>query len=210
MELVFDAEHWFWGILPHGQLLVNGKPPAGLRQPIVGMATPGFTLDVTSAAAGGTLRLALEIDGTQQIFPTRPYRQSRPHGVTGMFYLRATPLPVRTEPLTDWYAASAFNRLRAVRTGDNVECIYLETQFSLPANWPAQRLFLSTPHHLGFLVLNGYVVGTPGWMNRLDISGLVYRDGRPNVLRWVPASQVADWQRPYRGVVPELNLVWTK
>ena len=93
-------------------------------------------------------------------------------------------------------------------TGEKVKCIYLETSFELPRAWPAKRLFLESPSPLGFVVLNGYMLQAPGWMKRLDVTGLVRRDG-VNVLRWVPASRgVAGWDRPFEMTVPELNRVW--
>jgi hypothetical protein len=211
VDLIFDTEYWFWGILPYGRLLINGKPPAGLRQPIVGMPKPSFRVNVTDAAAIGTLRFALEIDGSKGDLR----RQQRPHGVTGIFYLQATPSPVQTHPLTGWGVAETFGRLRPVETGERVKGLYLETRFTLPSTWPAERLFLESQDHIGFLVLNNHLIGTPSWMTRLDVSGMVYRDGRENVLRWVPGVPHhlvphAYWRQPYDGIVPELNLVWIK
>ena len=135
--------------------------------------------------------------------------QFKPHGVTGLFYLQATPAPVKSELLPGpWQAAEGFNVFRAVRPGEKVKCLYFETRFSLPSTWPAKRLFLETQDALGFLVLNGQVLRTPAWMKRLDVSGLVRRDGE-NVLRWVPAARgCAAWSRPVNEVLPALNAVW--
>ena len=48
------------------------------------------------------------------------------------------------------------------------------------------------------------------WMKRLDVSGLVRRDGE-NVLRWVPSARgCAAWNRPVNEVLPVLNAVWTE
>ena len=88
---------------------------------------------------------------------------------------------------------------------------YLETSFALPKTWPAKRLFLESPKHLGFLTINGQVLHTPPWMKRLDVSALVKKDGGENIVRWVPAARsVAAWNRNYEGTVPEMNLLWTK
>ena len=47
-------------------------------------------------------------------------------------------------------------------------------------------------------------------MKRLDVSGLVKKDGGENIVRWVPAARgVAAWNRNYEGTVPEMNLLWT-
>ena len=212
VELVFDAEQWFWGILPQGRLLVNGQE-AAVKQPLVPMPQPSFSCDVTAAAASGTVAIRLEIDGvSKSMMRNEKNGMSAPHGVTGLFYLQGTAPAVKTEPLTGpWSIASAFNRLQPVKPGEKVKGLYLETRFTLPQVWPAKQLFLESPLPLGFVVLNGYVLQAPSSMKRLDVSGLVYRDGRENVLRWTPASRgVAAWNRPYDGVVPELSKVWVE
>ncbi|MFA6292256.1 MAG: hypothetical protein WC637_10765, partial [Victivallales bacterium] len=82
VDLVFDAENWFWGILPEARLLLDGKE-AALKQPIVPMAAPGFTLDVTEAVSDGSLSIRLEIDGTSKnSFRKEQDGQLNPHGVT--------------------------------------------------------------------------------------------------------------------------------
>lgn len=212
VDLVFDAQYWFWGITPYGKLLVNGKP-AAIRQPLVASHAPSFSTDVTEAAATGSLTIRLEIDGVNKS-TMRPKKDglSMPHGATGLFYLQATAPAVKNELLAGpWFVASAVNRLQPVKPGDKVKGLYLETRFTVPPAWPAKRLFIESAGHLGFLVINGTVLLTPSWMKKLDVSGLVFRDGRENVVRWVPAAQeVAKWSRPYVGVVPELSLLWTE
>jgi hypothetical protein len=212
IDLFFDAEHWFWGINPYAQLYVDGDL-APIKQPLKPAPQPGFSFEVTSAAADGILTLRLEIDGVKHRMKRKQGDGlSKPHGVTGLFYLQATELPLLSEPLTGkWFAASAFNRLQAVKPGDKVECLYLETRVVLPEQWPAKRVSIESPDHLGFLAINGTTLQTPAWMTRLDVSGLVYTDGRETVIRWVPRTRhVASWQRPYRGTVPPMKLVWTK
>jgi hypothetical protein len=211
VDLVFDAEGWFWGILPQGKLLVNGKV-AAIKQPIVPEGAPGFSADVTEAASSGSLAIQLEVDATSKSMMRKEKNgQSKPHGVTGLFYLQSTMPAVNSEPLAGpWQAASAFNRFQTVKPGDKVKCLYLETSFALPKTWPAKRLFLESPTHLGFLTINGQVLHTPSWMKRLDVSGLVKKDGLENIVRWVPAARgVAAWNRNYEGTVPEMNLQWT-
>ncbi|MCY3021334.1 MAG: hypothetical protein NTW87_20155 [Planctomycetota bacterium] len=210
IQLVFDAEHWFWGILPSARLLLNGKE-AAIRQPIKPEALPGFAVDVTEAAAAGTLTIRLEVNGVKaSTMRKEKSGQFKPHGVTGLFYLQATSLAVKVEPLPGaWQAASAFGRFAPVKTGEKTKCTYFETRFALPKDWPAKRLFLESSSHLGFLLLNGHALRTPAWMKRLDVSGMVRRDGGENVLRWVPeARYVPAWDRSYQGAVPEMKLVW--
>ena len=164
-------------------------------------------------AAAGSLTIHLDVDGPSKSMMRKEQNDlSKPHGVTGLVYLQATAPSVKAYPLAGtWQAASSFNRLLPVKSGKKAKCVYLETRFRLPQTWPARRLHLESPEHLGFLVVNSQVLQTPAWMRRLDISGLVHRDGRENVLRWVPSARdVADWSHPYNGVVPELNLVWTE
>ena len=209
VDLVFDAEHWFWGILPQGRLLINDRE-APLRQPLTPQALPGFAVDVTKEAAAGPLALRLQVDASAKSMLRRAGDGlSKPHGVTGLVYLQATPPPRKVEPLpASWQVTSAFNRVRPAPVGQKVKGLYLETRFTLPAAWPAPRLSLETDQALGFLMLNGAALQGPAWLQRLDISGLVRRDGE-NVLRWLPgARDVPRWDRPWEGVVPELRLAW--
>ena len=210
VNLVFDAQKYFWGITPCGKLYVNGRDV--LDKPLAPSPHPSFSVDVTEAAATGSLTIRLEIDGVNKS-TMRPQKDglSMPHGATGLFYLQASAPEVKTEPLAGpWFVASAVNRLQAVKPGDTVKGIYLETRFNLPASWPAKRLFLESSGPLGFLVINGTVLSAPSWMKRLDVSGLVWRDGRENVVRWIPAGDVPVRDRPYQGIVPELREVWTE
>ncbi len=215
VELVFDAEHWFWGILPEGRLFVNDKK-APIKQPIAPAALPGFSFDVTDAATTGSLTIRLEVNGTgtgmtNKNKPGQEKKgQPKPNGVTGLFYLQSSVPALKSEPLVaSWFVASAFNRLQPVKPGEKVKGLYLETRFTLPKEWPAKRVFLESQKHLGFLTINGQVLQTPPWMKRVDVSGLVQKDGSENIVRWVPAApNVAAWNRPYAGVVPDLNLTW--
>jgi hypothetical protein len=212
VDLVFNAEGWFWGILPEARLWVNNQA-AAIKQPIQPAALPGFTVNVTDAAATGALALRLEIDGvTKSTMNKKQTGQFKPHGVTGLFYLQATPVAVRTEPLPGpWFVATAFNRLLPVKAGEKVTGLYLETRFALPKAWPAKRVFLESSEPLGFLTVNGQVLQAPAWMKRLDVSGLVQKDGGENVVRWVPgARSCAAWNRPFNGILPVLNTVWSE
>ncbi len=212
VDLVFNAEGWFWGILPEARLSVNGQP-AAIKQPIQPGGAPGFVADVTAAAATGALVLRLEIDGvTKSTMNKSQTGQFKPHGVTGLFYLQATPAPVKSESLRGpWFVATAFNRLQPVKPGEKVSGLYLETRFTLPKAWPAPRVLLESSEPLGFLTVNGYVLQAPVWMKRLDVSGLVRKDGAENVVRWVPAARsCAAWNRPFNGVLPALNAVWSE
>ncbi len=206
VTLIFDSEHWFWGILPHARLWIDGAE-ASMKQPILPAPLPAFSLDVTEAAADGTLTITLEIDGTKV---RDPNRQAKPHGINGLFYLQATMPPVKIEPLAgQWFAATAFNHLEPVDIGATTPRTYLQIDFTLPDEWPAERLFLQALLHLGYLEINGEPLQTPAWMTRLDISGLVREQGAQNRLRWLPASRwVADRQRLDKSPVPQMELLW--
>ncbi len=208
IELVFDAEANCWGILPQGKLYFNSQEAA--MPPIVPSSDSGFTVNVTDLAKSGELKIRLDVDGISQTMERTDGRGARkPSGVTGIFYLQAT-RPFTSEQTLpgDWNAAVAFNRLKPVQVGEKVECLYLEKRFNLPKDWPAKRVFLESPK-LGFLMLNGHALEVPAMMSRLDISGLVRKDGGENVLRWVPgARDVAAWYAPYKGTVPEMRLLW--
>ncbi|MHB9024663.1 MAG: hypothetical protein ACYC7E_10895 [Armatimonadota bacterium] len=206
VRLVFDAEGWFWGLTQKGLLWVDGQP-APLKQPITPSSSSGFSFDVTEQAKDGKLTLALEIDGRL----TDPKKKrNRPSGALGLFYLQAEKLPVATQPLAGpWFAAKDVNVLTPAEIGKQASYVYLETKFILPAQWPGKRLMLESPGHLGWVVLNGTVVGTPGWMRSLDISGLVNRQGE-NVLRWTPATyHTPSVGRVYnKAIVPPVQLTW--
>lgn len=200
VSLVFDAEDWFFGLMPQARLWIDGAP-AALKQPLMPQARPGFTLDLTNQAADGIIDLALEVDASK-LDPSK--RQGRPNGVTGIFYLQSDTPPLRTDAITGWLAATEFNQLAPLpATGGTF--VYQQTTFTLPADHPAGRLFLERDGHLGTIILNGKVVSTPPWMQRLDISHLVLANGE-NVLRWSP--DLPNSKRPATGGNPGLRLVW--
>jgi len=205
VKLVFDAETW-WGIDQKGQLWIDGLPSA-VKQPITKPYNGGsFTLDVTEQAKDGKITLALEVDG-HLLDPKR--KRIRPSGITGIFYLQAVTAPIATTPISGpWLAAKDVGVFHAqVKPGETAEYAYLETKFTLPKNWPAKRVFLESPSHLGWIILNNNVIQTPDDMRSLDVSGLVVREGE-NVLRWIPATPHFD--RVFKQTVQDLNLVWTE
>lgn len=202
VSLVFDAEDWFFGLMPLARMWVDGAP-AAMRQPLTPQARPGFTLDVTAQAADGALDLALEIDGSK---PEPGKRQGRPNGVTGLFYLQSDTAPLRSEVLTGWQAAVEFNQLAPLPAdGKPTAFVYQQTAFTLPADRPSDRVFLERDGGIGTIILNGKPVSAPPWMNRLDISGLVRTSGA-NLLRWSP--QLPDSRRVNHGGDPGMRLVW--
>jgi hypothetical protein len=198
LTLHFNAEHWFWGINPGGRLWINGelvKDATTLKPNRSG----NFSIDLSPGqTASGRLVIALEIDARKPGW----HPGARPRGVSGTFFLTARPRPVQTKALDHWSAATDLNVLTTLTTGQpSTNALYFETRFSLPAQWPARRLFLETPDvSLGTITLNNYQIKATQ-MGYLDIGGLVRRDGE-NVLRWQPAS---------RGdsAFPKLNLSWT-
>ncbi|HEY3416688.1 MAG TPA: hypothetical protein VGM23_07370, partial [Armatimonadota bacterium] len=160
VRLVFDAQGWFWGLTQKGQLWVDGQP-APLKQPIMPSSGSGFSFDVTDQAKDGKLTLALEVDGR---LPDPAKKRSRPSGVIGLFYLQADTTPVASRPLSGpWFAAKDVNVFTPAEVGKQATYVYLETKFTLPAQWPGKRVMLESPGHLGWIVLNGTVIETPGW-----------------------------------------------
>jgi hypothetical protein len=198
VTLVFNSDTYLWGIGLSGRLWVNGEPapiPQALK-PSPSGGSFSFELTPTQTAAK-TLVIALEVDGRQA---DKKQPKPRPCGITGSFFLRAAPQPVKVAPLEQWSAASDLNVLTPVTPRQTVDCLYLETKFTLPPDWPAKRLYLQSPAGLGRLIINNYDIAPP--MRELDVSGLVKRDGE-NVIRWVPSGN-----SPCKGKVPELNLLW--
>lgn len=201
ITLVFDAEDWFFGLMPQARLWIDGTP-AAMRQPLKPQPRPGFSLDLSAQAADGVIDLALEIDGSKR---DTTKRQGRPNGVTGIFYLQGDAAPLRTQALAGWQVATEFNRLTAPAADGKSSFVYQQATFSLPADRPAGRLFLERDGHLGTIVLNGRAIETPTWMTRLDISGLVDVGGT-NILRWAPA--LPDSRNLRTGGDPGLRLAW--
>ena len=165
-----------------------------------------FVLDVSEQSATGILTLALEIIGDR----SESQKNMAPSGVTGIFYLQSLARPTQMTSLSGpWFAADEDKFLTPVQPSKPGKYTYLETRFTLPKNWPTKRLYLQSPDaHLGWIVLNDQVLGTPAFMRELDISGLVRKDGE-NILRWLPNSlrppghtQTSD--KP----IPELQLTW--
>lgn len=207
VTLVFDPHPYHWGIGPSGRLWINGEP-AAIAQPIRLGLNGRFRIALTPAqTAAGRLILALEIDGRQ------PGRAGRPKGVSGAFFLQARPRPVRSLPLANWRAATDLNILTPAAAGNpQTKPLYYETRFTLPAAWPARRLWLASSKgsNLRRFFINSYEVAESGGIHgsqpeidlaEVDISGLVRREGE-NVLRWAPDSQAP--------AIPELKLLWTE
>lgn len=182
VNLVFNCQHWFWGIRPWGRLWINGEP-ANLRQPFVPSANAAFSLDVGKYAKSGKIILALEIDGTKADYTKQ---QSKPSGVTGLFYLESLPHAVAEQSLTGpWTAFRGLGDSVPAKVGQKISTVCFETEFVPPAGWKKKgSLFLASEMPLGWMILNGRTIMTPLWMKELDISGLV-RDGK-NTLRWIP------------------------
>lgn len=215
VRLVFDAHTWFYGFNPHARLWLDGEPldPHGAAQ---GLVKPrpdaSFSLDVSAQAGDGELVLAVEVDARPAAKPG--FLAGRPPGVTGVFYLRPEAAPVAEQALTEWRAGSEANRLVPAPSGSQASYAYLETRFTLPARWPASRLHLRAPGPgLNTLILNNHALVVTGESDRLEITGLVRREGE-NVLRWVPAGSFGGWPTwPKAGqvataTVPALALGW--
>ncbi|MFZ2654708.1 MAG: hypothetical protein WAX69_07295 [Victivallales bacterium] len=204
IQLVFNAEDWFWGIGMRGRLWINGKP-AAIRQPLQLGAVGSFLIELTpEQLESKVLSIALEVDGRLSD-PKKP--RGHPSGVTGIFYLQAMPRPVAVTALSEpWFSAGDVNVLTEVKVGKPARFTYLETHFTLPKDWPGKRVFLESPAaSLGWFILNNQVVSTPPHMRSLDISGLIRKNGE-NILRWAPNEP--NYSSKFNQSVPELRLSW--
>lgn len=175
LRLVFDAEGWFWGIAPKGKLSVRWE--GGSAQVNFGVAIAA-TKAIDLCPAGDSVALELAIDGTVPA-------PKMPSGVTGVFFLRRLPEADRIVAVAESYACTDYGVRRRIRRGERAPHRFFELRFETPAD--AQRLWLKAEAPLTGLILNGRAVETRNrWLNCLDITNLVRRDGRPNVLYWSP------------------------
>jgi hypothetical protein len=215
-RLVFDAYTWFWGLNPHARLWLDGKPltlPGSTEALFRPQPDSSFSIDVTDQLRAGAATLALEIDARPAAKPG--WSPGRPLGATGVFYLRGERAPLATRPLDGWLAGSAVGVLAPAPSGTAAASYsFLETRFELPREWPGRRLFLRAPAgSLNILILNNRPLVVTRETDRLDISGLVRREGG-NVLRWVPDGSFGGWPNfPVQGQVaqrpvPALELAW--
>jgi len=131
-----------------------------------------------------------------------------------VLYLQAVAKPIAEQALTAWSTALDVNVLTPTTVGTRAKFSYLETRFTLPKQWPGQRLFVIAPgEELHLLVINNAVVMVPPSMDRLDISHLVHRDG-DNVIRWLPGRSIGGWpafaamDAVADRTVPGLTLGW--
>ena len=203
--LRFAANGVASGIHYKHRLWINGK----LSDPRYTLGTESkFSQELTDLKPGSTLTLDLEVDGAVE----GKVNRSCPSGVAGVFFLESVPTPVASQPLVNWIASEGVGLKEVpVAHAAGVDPAYFETHFQLPEKWPTPRLFIESPTHLGWLILNGQMLSTPGWMNRLDISGMVKKDGSGNVLYWVPSMfepmRFGSYRIP-QPVSPQLNLAW--
>jgi len=203
--LTFAAQYALGGIKYKSSLWVKSDSSDFVSYPVDAWPQGAFTMELTNAKPDSDLTFDLEVNGSSN--PNE--KRFRPSGVLGVFFLEALPVPIKTDPLSDWMACVDINNLSPVSPSQEARFVYLETKFKLPDNWPAKRLFLESSTYLGWVFLNGHVVSTPGWMNRLDISNMVKTDGSENVLRWCPAeTEYPTLKRILDKVVPPLNLAW--
>ena len=208
VSLGFSSQYWFWGIGPKGRLWVNGEP-APVVQPLGGKPNGAFSFDVPSE---GEIELVLEIDGRL----AANQRRVRPSGVTGLFYLRAEP-KIRKELVLNGF--DRFDKLVGVRSGmissgEKGRYLYLEKRFATPDFAKEGPVYLESSQFMGWVLINGHYIQPPGDFRRLDVSGLLKRDGSENLLRWWPGlcKEEPSWKRfsDERAEVPELKLVLRK
>jgi hypothetical protein len=212
INLCFTAPPRKHGVTSRGRLWINGEM-AKVRQPLQVGNDASFICDITEHTRGGRIDLALQVDGRWR-YPKHNKivgkGRERPSGVTGVFFLEAVQPAVKKTPLSaPWFAGGDVGNLTPVNKGEEVTYTYLETRFTLPEAWPAERLFLERPdgRELMHLCLNNQFITVN--MSKLDISKLVTKNGE-NVLRWVPGSQSLPGITVKQTMkIPDLNLVWT-
>lgn len=131
----------------------------------------------------GEVTLEVAIDGR---LPAGA-RRYLPSGVHGVFYAEARPQPTETAPLEGFAPGLA-------------GCI--RTAFATPAT--GGRVFLASEAKMNYLLLNGVMLQVPPTMEAVDVTGLLRRDGRPNVLRWWPqcGRDEPDWRTKPPKTVP--------
>ncbi len=197
VSLVFQSpKDYFWGVTPNGRLWVNGQPSAlGLQ----------WRIDYSQAIdlpipADGKLELVLEVDG--RLKPGE--KRCRPSGVIGLFYLLANPQPLADQELNLWTAASEYGESTPVKADMKTEFRYLETRFTVPTDWPREKLFLEAEDRLGWLMLNDQLVVPPAGMRQLLVSGLLKPAGEENVLRWAPREP--SYRNIFKETPPRLRL----
>ncbi len=207
VTLFFDAPYWFWGFKQSDRMWINGNEISADLIPTNNNGA--FSIDVTPYARKGAMTIALEMDGHLPA-GQKPWRP-RPAGVTGTFYIQATPTPVRTTPLYDWLIATDVGVMQPAAAGSPGKYLYFETRFHVPKEWVAKRLFLKSDRSLNWVILNNHVIAVPALYHTLDITRLALRDGE-NILRWIPdvnAIENPTGVREFSGTIPPLTLVWT-
>ncbi|MBA3683691.1 MAG: hypothetical protein H0W72_00360 [Planctomycetes bacterium] len=219
IRLVFNTESWFWGLQPMARIWIGGKPlavpgyaPADSADPVLKpRPDSAFTVDVTDRVREGQLDVAIEIDGR---VPADGGWRPRPIGVTGVFYLQATPPPVAVQELTDWSAASDLNVLKPAKVGEHATFSYLEARFTVGKPRPGKRAYLRSPNaELHTLVVNNHVVAVSPGSDRLEVTNMLRADG-VNTVRWLPGGTHQGWpaypsfDQVATKVVPQLQLAW--
>lgn len=179
LQFVFDAQGWFWGIAPKGELKVRGKGVSvDARFQVAISQTKAF--DIRSE--DGKLEIALTVDGTK-------LNPRTPAGVTGVFYLRRLPSFKAEYPISEAYACTDYGVRQPVKVGEKMPHRFFELRFPTPEK--GERFYLKSEGRLGGFFLNGRAVETRnGWMKVLDVTNLLRRDGRPNVLYWLPEKGI--------------------
>jgi len=208
LTLAFDAQHWFWGIAPAGRLTLNGKEPAGLRQPLVPCGSGSFALDVSVMATGGTLEIALTVDGKDLRDRYQQRGQTTPHGVTGLFYLRRAEKPRSTIPVAGpWAVAQAFGQTAPVEVGQTAKGLWFETRFATPACPPGGKIFIAADVPLKGLLINDKFLSLPDTLRKIDVTRLLNPAGRENTLYWTLRGWASNMYKfPDKRPLPPLRL----
>ncbi len=197
VKLVFNAQYWYYGLLPWGEVYVDGKAQKG--NPHRPQPNGSFTLDVTDAAADGEVTVEVVIDGSKgERLPAnsgwawKGDKQLTPWGASGIFYLKAEENPSRVVPIDGAWTAFVDYGQRGAAMTDAAAAYpakYAETAFALPPEAKGCRVRLAhrTEDGLPAFVLNGHVLDLRGTLPAIDVTNFLDFGGT-NVLRVVPGE----------------------
>jgi hypothetical protein len=198
VSLVFDSpKAWFWGVTPNGKLWINGERSMNLKW----QRDYSHAIDVI-VPENGRLVFELEVDGSLP----EGTKRSRPTGVFGIFYLQADAVPTHQMDL-QWKKVTELGLPTKPATLDeHAEFLMLESRFTLPNDWPQDKLFIETSESLGWLLINNQVVQAPSHMRALDVSGLLRKDGGENLINWAPSTPPS-YKKRFNATPPKMQLV---
>jgi hypothetical protein len=198
VSLIFDApKAWFWGVTQNGRLWINGERSMDLKW----QRDYSHAIDVI-VPEDGHLVFELEVDGSLP----EGSKRSRPSGVFGIFYLQADAVPTHQMDL-QWQTVTTLGQpTKPIALDERGEFLMLESRFTLPNDWPEDKVFLEASGSLGWLLINNQVIQAPSQMRALDVSGLLRKDGGENRINWAPSTPPS-YKKLFNEKPPVIQLV---